>query len=108
MLPPLSREEHPADALSASVQLRRFPLRLDRPPMLSNRLGPVPAHLYWKERSPSQMPIRREGTMRHSQKNGAVFLHVFYRSEEHTSELQSLMRISYAVFCLKNKQTTNN
>src|SRR3546814_8198108 len=29
------------------------------------------------------------------------------RSEEHTSELQSLMRISYAVFCLKNKQKTN-
>src|SRR3546814_10208085 len=27
------------------------------------------------------------------------------RSEEHTSELQSLMRNSYAVFCLKNKQT---
>src|SRR3546814_6565579 len=27
------------------------------------------------------------------------------RSEEHTSELQSLMRISYAVFCLKTKQT---
>src|SRR3546814_1561845 len=29
--------------------------------------------------------------------------HVPTRSEEHTSELQSLMRISYAVFCLKNK-----
>src|SRR3546814_10176911 len=28
------------------------------------------------------------------------------RSEEHTSELQSLMRISYAVFCLKKKHTT--
>src|SRR3546814_2672064 len=28
----------------------------------------------------------------------------FRRSEEHTSELQSLMRISYAVFCLKKKQ----
>src|SRR3546814_9839382 len=28
------------------------------------------------------------------------------RSEEHTSELQSLMRISYAVFCLKKKQQT--
>src|SRR3546814_1980983 len=28
-----------------------------------------------------------------------------YRSEEHTSELQSLMRISYAVFCLKKIQT---
>src|SRR3546814_2012548 len=30
----------------------------------------------------------------------------FSRSEEHTSELQSLMRISYAVFCLKQKTTT--
>src|SRR3546814_1045959 len=29
------------------------------------------------------------------------------RSEEHTSELQSLMRISYAVFCLKKKQTSH-
>src|SRR3546814_1305719 len=29
-----------------------------------------------------------------------------YRSEEHTSELQSLMRISYAVFCLKKKKMT--
>src|SRR3546814_10262617 len=29
------------------------------------------------------------------------------RSEEHTSELQSLMRISYAVFCLKKKQHPN-
>src|SRR3546814_4105353 len=30
------------------------------------------------------------------------------RSEEHTSELQSLMRISYAVFCLKKKKTTQD
>src|SRR3546814_10220691 len=30
------------------------------------------------------------------------------RSEEHTSELQSLMRISYAVFCLKKKNNTRN
>src|SRR3546814_1652540 len=35
---------------------------------------------------------------------------LFGRSEEHTSELQSLMRISYAVFCLKKKKkiTTHN
>src|SRR3546814_10216003 len=35
--------------------------------------------------------------------------HVFFpaRSEEHTSELQSLMRISYAVFCLKKKTKAN-
>src|SRR3546814_3140976 len=32
---------------------------------------------------------------------------VLARSEEHTSELQSLMRISYAVFCLKNIKTTS-
>src|SRR3546814_2021431 len=31
-----------------------------------------------------------------------------FRSEEHTSELQSLMRISYAVFCLKKKTHKNN
>src|SRR3546814_1134595 len=31
-----------------------------------------------------------------------------FRSEEHTSELQSLMRISYAVFCLKKKKDTVN
>src|SRR3546814_1143462 len=32
----------------------------------------------------------------------------YRRSEEHTSELQSLMRISYAVFCLKKKNYTKN
>src|SRR3546814_4806121 len=36
--------------------------------------------------------------------SGALML---LRSEEHTSELQSLMRISYAVFCLKKKNNTN-
>src|SRR3546814_8074953 len=33
-------------------------------------------------------------------------LYLVWRSEEHTSELQSLMRISYAVFCLKKKIST--
>src|SRR3546814_6027156 len=33
---------------------------------------------------------------------------VSHRSEEHTSELQSLMRISYAVFCLKKKNNTQS
>src|SRR3546814_6721572 len=33
--------------------------------------------------------------------------HEHRRSEEHTSELQSLMRISYAVFCLKKKKKTH-
>src|SRR3546814_1694445 len=42
-------------------------------------------------------PLRREKTIRSSLEAE--------RSEEHTSELQSLMRISYAVFCLKKKNT---
>src|SRR3546814_2714560 len=35
------------------------------------------------------------------------FLYIAPRSEEHTSELQSLMRISYAVFCLQKKRQTS-
>src|SRR3546814_3549489 len=38
----------------------------------------------------------------------SVFGEFGLRSEEHTSELQSLMRISYAVFCLKKKKTNSN
>src|SRR3546814_4842054 len=37
----------------------------------------------------------------------AMTMNFVRRSEEHTSELQSLMRISYAVFCLKKKNTNN-
>src|SRR3546814_9598262 len=37
--------------------------------------------------------------------SGPVTAFLAFRSEEHTSELQSLMRISYAVFCLKNNKT---
>src|SRR3546814_8211793 len=42
---------------------------------------------------------------RPAHRSGALFCPILDRSEEHTSELQSLMRISYAVFCL-NKKTT--
>src|SRR3546814_10974719 len=41
-------------------------------------------------------------TLRHSSSNSLIG-RIQSRSEEHTSELQSLMRISYAVFCLKKK-----
>src|SRR3546814_3959556 len=41
-------------------------------------------------------------------KRGEEVLAEVKRSEEHTSELQSIMRISYAVFCLKKKTTPNN
>src|SRR3546814_2038276 len=46
--------------------------------------------------SPSRRPSRRRRSA----------LSLMKRSEEHTSELQSLMRISYAVFCLKKKKQT--
>src|SRR3546814_6824972 len=39
---------------------------------------------------------------------GSIVVASDVRSEEHTSELQSLMRISYAVFCLKKKKQTQN
>src|SRR3546814_8253194 len=41
------------------------------------------------------------------QLGNAVVGQLCIRSEEHTSELQSLMRISYAVFCLKKKKTVH-
>src|SRR3546814_2234369 len=45
---------------------------------------------------------RRETSRRRSHRNYRISW--LSRSEEHTSELQSLMRISYAVFCLKKKK----
>src|SRR3546814_10336493 len=44
----------------------------------------------------------------HAGFDAAIALAIGERSEEHTSELQSLMRISYAVFCLKKKKQTHN
>src|SRR3546814_5000126 len=53
--------------------------------------------LYWRFRSTGASLF-----------NAAVRLFNAARSEEHTSELQSLMRISYAVFCLKKKKQQTN
>src|SRR3546814_4962307 len=43
------------------------------------------------------------GRRRDHRASARLSRHAGWRSEEHTSELQSLMRISYAVFCLKKK-----
>src|SRR3546814_7005474 len=54
---------------------------------------------------PAQRPARRATAAARQGRRGSTYGHS--RSEEHTSELQSLMRISYAVFCLnKNKSST--
>src|SRR3546814_6871476 len=52
-------------------------------------------------------PLRFRSTK--STPRGIACISILQRSEEHTSELQSLMRTSYAVFCLKkNKNNTTN
>src|SRR3546814_18783781 len=50
------------------------------------------------------LKIWTDGEARFAEGNGEAPDPVQSRSEEHTSELQSLMRISYAVFCLKKKK----
>src|SRR3546814_7353406 len=63
-----------------------------------NGRGACPAH------APSRARCQKIGrTLRPARSDGPVEIEVL-RSEEHTSELQSLMRISYAVFCLKKKK----
>src|SRR3546814_9966125 len=52
-------------------------------------------------RSPSRRRLEGRGAPSSKSKVNGCAIH--RRSEEHTSELQSLMRISYAVFCLKKK-----
>src|SRR3546814_2995575 len=51
---------------------------------------------------------RRSGCPRCPSRASIVHFRKLNRSEEHTSELQSLMRISYAVFCLKKKKKKQN
>src|SRR3546814_9692170 len=60
------------------------------------------------ECSSTQLERRQVGLYRRSQatRRAAGLVRSRHRSEEHTSELQSLMRISYAVFCLKKKKRT--
>src|SRR3546814_5882014 len=78
-------------------------LRIGKAIGLLSRLGGIDLNVGQHGRCPS-----KAGSIRGPQKNhqrGVVFGGPSrMRSEEHTSELQSLMRISYAVFCLKKKK----
>src|SRR3546814_7169567 len=53
------------------------------------------------------LPLKPRGSEFHRAVWREMLAIPYGRSEEHTSELQSLMRISYAVFCLKQKKTKN-
>src|SRR3546814_7808634 len=53
-------------------------------------------------------PLRLVVPWKYGFKGIKSIVEIKFRSEEHTSELQSLMRISYAVFCLKKKNKQKN
>src|SRR3546814_3593105 len=81
--------------------------KLKYPPKRRNIFAP---QSFAPHREEKNMSIRKM-IGRHPQVQGSVneALALAVRSEEHTSELQSLMRISYAVFCLKKtKQITSS
>src|SRR3546814_4467874 len=80
-------------------------------PLIINALGELSDPNFWGEETgelASDRVIRdaiASGTSAINLTLGYVSGEEDPRSEEHTSELQSLMRISYAVFCLKKKKT---
>src|SRR3546814_7203118 len=73
--------------------------------LTDRRMGPIADPLPYVMRAANNLMLDRYRSARQRELRDK-------RSEEHTSELQSLMRISYAVFCLKkkkkNKIATNN
>src|SRR3546814_4766843 len=102
---------HPSGPGAAqSGVLHRF-VRVDRDAMLRGALHDVEVvahHILAREPLHPAIPILDRSAVADiaglDQRHAMVGIE--FRSEEHTSELQSLMRISYAVFCLKKKKTT--
>src|SRR3546814_4908974 len=102
-----SRRRHTRCALVTGVQTCALPI------LQPVEAGSPPCAAIWRSSqsviscgsSPScrSTPSGTKGAWRRSSLPLSIALAVM-RSEEHTSELQSLMRISYAVFCLKKKK----
>src|SRR3546814_8694301 len=85
--------EQPEGKREPSLRMRRRPQSDPLPPTTtSRRTAATPQS--------AAAATHNNGAVRHPPADADM------RSEEHTSELQSLMRISYAVFCLKKKTTT--
>src|SRR3546814_9617592 len=100
---PKRRHPKPARKLSRNPGPRRN-LNLSQ----NSGLSPIPVH---QSRHQRMMPTAHRAKRRGRKKvlvaaGGSALSALDERSEEHTSELQSLMRISYAVFCLTTKTTT--
>src|SRR3546814_1915660 len=93
------------DTLFPYTTLFRSPAALN----LAHRVMAMASHFSGRfevSRHHSEASIRIGGGTGHARANmvGVNTIVAAKRSEEHTSELQSLMRISYAVFCLKKKK----
>src|SRR3546814_4513819 len=73
-----------------------LPISAERPPWGTYRSAGRTSRAPRRRGSPARRAASVPGWLRHAAAGP-------HRSEEHTSELQSLMRISYAVFCLKKK-----
>src|SRR3546814_6102851 len=104
-----SRRRHTRCALVTGVQTCALPISTNgRGTFRSRTTGPLRPPTPRPHESPAA-PRRKPATARRSSpRNGGMRRDRARssRSEEHTSELQSLMRISYAVFCLTKKKQT--
>src|SRR3546814_9337373 len=83
---------------------------LHEPAVFSELLGFLTIHVSEMFRDPSYFRTLREEVVPHLKTYPSLKIWIAgcSRSEEHTSELQSLMRISYAVFCLKKTNKITN
>src|SRR3546814_8342852 len=84
------------------IGTRGSPLALAQARLVAEALRDT---LGWGPERIEIVPITTSGDMIQDRPLAEVGGKALWRSEEHTSELQSLMRISYAVFCLKKKKT---
>src|SRR3546814_10399292 len=99
---PPEREYRPARPAAWHKHREECRHRSDAPPRNSERnLSATP---HWTPKREPKLSFRSPWSRScfQNDRNSHV------RSEEHTSELQSLMRISYSVFCLTKKQKTQN
>src|SRR3546814_14024932 len=86
-------------------------LMIRRPPRSTRTDTLFPYTTLFRSQAASAVPVyRAERSDRRNPRrlltDAVEYRGLYQRSEEHTSELQSLMRISYAVFCLKKKKRT--
>src|SRR3546814_10416509 len=110
---PCHQAQEPAGLVQPAAPVQERPRRRDEQhgeadrdhdaerPEYDRHIGPVRR---WKRLQSRDLAIQRVGQDQASELGNSDGEMVRLRSEEHTSELQSLMRISYAVFCLQQKQ----